>query len=164
MSPRYFQLILSHFGLLVQEKKFKTGFLHGFWGHHLESDQNGFSYVWSTSHSNTFYQVWKQLALPLYQEKKLKIDFQERDWGGNIGYPIRAILGFSVLQVTQILSTKFQVDWHFVSGEEVQNRFSRRRLWRLSRASYRNNFSEFWSAVKMDFRSEFRLDFLFERF
>ena len=29
------------------------------------------------------------------------------------------------LQVTEILPTKFQVDWYIGSGEKVQNKFSR---------------------------------------
>ena len=59
------------------------------------------------------------------QEKKRKTDFQDGDCGGHIGFSIRTIL-FYYIQVTQILPTKFQVDWLF--GSE-QNRCSR---WRPS--------------------------------
>ena len=40
-----------------------------------------------------------------------------------MGYPIRIILAIFVLQVTQILPTKFQVEWHFGSGEDVRQIF-----------------------------------------
>ena len=40
--------------------------------------------------------------------------------GGQTGFTIRKILAAFVLQVTQILPTKFQVYWHFGSGEEVK--------------------------------------------
>ena len=37
---------------------------------------------------------------------------------------IRTILPIFDLQVTQMLPTKFQVNWPFSSGEEVKNIFS----------------------------------------
>ena len=53
--------------------------------------------------------------------------------------PIRIILAIFDLQVTPMLSTKFQVNWPFGSGE-AKNRFSR---WRPSCISDRNDFSYF---------------------
>ena len=43
---------------------------------------------------------------------------------------IGTILAIFDMQVTLILPTKFQANWPFGSGEEVQNRFSSRPLWR----------------------------------
>ena len=40
------------------------------------------------------------------------------------------ILAIFYLQVTQMLPTKFRVNWPFGSGEEVKNRFSRWLPWR----------------------------------
>ena len=59
------------------------------------------------------------------QEKKRKIDFQDGSNGGHLEFPIGAILASFDLQVTPMLPTKFQVNWHFGSGEEADNRFSR---------------------------------------
>ena len=42
------------------------------------------------------------------------IDFQD---GGHLGFPIGKILAIFDLQVTRMLSTKFQVNWPFGSGE-----------------------------------------------
>ena len=51
------------------------------------------------------------------QEKKFKTDFQDGNCGGHIGFPIRTILAIFDLQVTQILPTKFQVNWRLGSRE-----------------------------------------------
>ena len=51
------------------------------------------------------------------QEKKCKIDFLDSGHGCHFG--------FLSLQDTLMLSTKFQVNWPFGSGEEVKNRFLR---------------------------------------
>ena len=59
------------------------------------------------------------------QEKQFKIDFQDGNCGGHIGFPIRTILAIFDLQVTLMTLTKFQVNWPFHSGEEAKNRFSR---------------------------------------
>ena len=48
-------------------------------------------------------------------------------------------------QVTQMLPTKFGVNWPFGSGEEAKNRFSRWLPWRPSWISDRHDFSYFWS-------------------
>ena len=58
------------------------------------------------------------------QEKKFKIDFQD---GGHLGFQIRMILAI----VTSILTTKFQINWPFGSGED-QNTFSRLQPWQSS--------------------------------
>ena len=50
-----------------------------------------------------------------FQEKKQKIYFQD---GGHLGLPIETIFAIFDLKVTLMLPTKFQVNWHFVSGEE----------------------------------------------
>ena len=51
------------------------------------------------------------------QEKKIKIDFQDGNCGGQLVFQIGAILAIFDLQVTLIILTKFQVDWPFGSGE-----------------------------------------------
>ena len=56
----------------------------------------------------------------LVREKKGKIDFQDGCHGGHLGFTIGTILADFDLQVTSILPTKFQVKWHFVSGEEAK--------------------------------------------
>ena len=47
------------------------------------------------------------------------------------------------LQVTQMLPTKFRVNWPFGSGEEAKNRFSRWLPWRPSWFYDRHDFSYF---------------------
>ena len=64
-----------------------------------------------------------QVIWPFYQEKKFKIVFEDGGRGGHLGFPIKTILATFDLQVTPILSTKFQ-NWPFDSGE-AQNRFLR---------------------------------------
>ena len=49
-------------GLLVQDKKVQNRFWTWLLGWPSWSDQNDFSYFWSTSHSDTSYQVSSQLA------------------------------------------------------------------------------------------------------
>ena len=65
----------------------------------------------------------------LVQEKKRKIDFQDGRHGGHLGFPIGTVLATFDLQVTPMLPTKFGVNWHFGSGEEAKNRFSRQPPW-----------------------------------
>ena len=74
------------------------------------------------------------------QEKKRKIDFQD---GGHLGFLIGTILAIFDLQVTQMLPSKFGVNWPFGSGEEAKNRFSRWQPWRPSWISNRHDFSYF---------------------
>ena len=78
------------------------------------------SYFWSTSQPNASYQVSSHLIF--WFRRSEKIDFQD---GSYFGFPIRTNLGISDLLVTLMLSTKFQVDWPFGSGEEEKKRFSR---------------------------------------
>ena len=59
------------------------------------SDQNDFSYFWSTSHPNTSYQI----------------DFQDGNCGGHPVFPIGTILAIFNLQVTSTILTKFQANW-----------------------------------------------------
>ena len=58
-----------------------------------------------------------------------KIDFQDGHHDHHLRLPIRMILAIFDLQVTLILPTKFQINWLFGSGEEVQNRFSKWPPW-----------------------------------
>ena len=56
---------------------------------------------------------------------------------------IGMILAIFDLQVTQMLPTKFRVNWPFSSGEEAKNRFSRWLPWRPSWFYDRHDFSYF---------------------
>ena len=55
------------------------------------------------------------------QAKKFKIDFQDGNCGGHLGFLIGMILAIFDLPVTPMLSTKFRVNWPFGSGEEAKN-------------------------------------------
>ena len=77
----------------------------------------------STSHLDASYQVLSQLAFGF--RGRSKIDFQDGCCGSHLGFPIGTILANFDLQVVTIPSTKFQVNWTFSSGVEVQNRLSR---------------------------------------
>ena len=79
------------------------------------SDQNGVSYFWSTSHTYTSHQVSSQVLV----QEKLKIDFQNGGHDGYLGFPI-GILAILDLQVSPVLTTKFWVNWFFISKESVQ--------------------------------------------
>ena len=102
-------------------------------------DWSYFSCLWSTSHPDTSYRFFSQMA------KKFKIDFQDGRHGAHLGrldhsnfcyiwstiHPDVSFLksfestGPSSGEVTLMLPTKFQVNWPLGSGEEVQNRFSK---------------------------------------
>ena len=48
---------------------------------------------------------------PFGSGEKRKIDFQDGDHGGHLGFPIRTILAIFDLQVTPMLPTKYRVNW-----------------------------------------------------
>ena len=54
------------------------------------------------------------------QEKKLNIDFQNRGHGGHQNH-----FSYFWSTSTQMLPTKFRVNWLLGLGEEAKNRFSR---------------------------------------
>ena len=87
---------------------------------------------------------WPRYFLPSFQsiglsvqKKQRKIDFQD---GGYLGFPIGKILANFDLRVVLRLPTKFQVNWIFDSGDEVQNRFSRWQPWWPSWILDKNDF------------------------
>ena len=143
LLPWCFLPSLESIGLSVQEKG-KIDFQDGRHSGHLEF-QIGMTVaiVWSTSDPDASYQV-------SVQEKKRKIDFQDGLHGGHLGFPIGTISAIFDLQVTQMLPTKFQVNWPFSSGEEVKNRFSRWPPWPPSWISDRKKFSYFLSTSHPD--------------
>ena len=51
---------------------------------------------------------------------QFKIDFQDGDCGGHIGFPIRTNLAIFDLQVNQILPIKFRINWPFGSGKNYK--------------------------------------------
>ena len=73
--------------------------------------------------------------------EEAKIDFQDGDHGGHLGFPIGTILAIFNLQVTLMLPSKFGVNWSFSSGEEAKNRFSRWWPWQPSWISDQHDFS-----------------------
>ena len=107
------------------------------------SYRHDFSYFWSRS-PRCFLASLESIG-PSVQEKNRKIDFQDGCHGGHLGFPIGTILAIFDLQVTQMLPSKFGVNWPFGSGEEVKNRFSRWLPWWPSWIFDRHNFSYFWS-------------------
>ena len=85
------------------------------------SNQNDFSQFQSISHPDASYLV----SIGFSAQKKRKIDFQDGDHGGHLGFSTGTILATFDLQVTPMLPTKFRVNWHLGLGEEAKNRFSR---------------------------------------
>ena len=65
------------------------------------------------------------MSIGLSFQEKRKIDFQDGDHGGHLGFWNGRILAIFALQDTLMLPSKFQVSWPFGSGEEAKNRFSR---------------------------------------
>ena len=70
------------------------------------SDPNDFRYFRSTSHPNASYRVSSQFAFRFRRRRER--DFQD---GHHLGFPIGMILVIFDLQVTQMLPTKFWVNW-----------------------------------------------------
>ena len=107
------------------------------------SHQHDFSYFWSTSHPDTSYQIWSQLAFRLRKWSEKQI-FKMAAMAA-ISDPIGTILAIFDLQVTLMLPTKFQVNWHLGLGEKVKNRFSRWPPWWPSWIYDQHDFSYFLS-------------------
>ena len=100
--------------------------------------------IFNPCHLDASYQVSSQLAFR-FRRRSEKKDFQDGHHGGHLGFLISMMLAIFDLQVTLMLPTKFGVNWHFGSGEEAKNRFSRLRP---SWISDWNDFSYFWSMYK----------------
>ena len=135
-SPDY--QTFESFGLSVQEK-FNIEFQDG---GHLEFPIRTILPTVDPQVASILPMKFESIAL-LVQEKKFKIDFQYDCWGDYLGFPIRMILAIFDLQVAPILPIKFQVNGPFYSGEKVENRFSKWKLWQSSCISDRNHFSYF---------------------
>ena len=99
------------------------------------SDQNYFSYSWSTNHPDASYQLTLR-----FRKRSKKKKFQDGHHGGHFGFPIGMILAIFDLQVTPMLPTKFRVNWPFGSGG-AKNRFSKWQPRRPSWISDRQDFS-----------------------
>ena len=59
-------------------------------------------------------------SMGLFVQDKFKIDFQDGNWGSYVVFPIGRLLAIFDLQVTQMLSAKFLVNWPFSSEEDFQ--------------------------------------------
>ena len=99
------------------------------------SNQNNFSYCWSSSHLDTS-------NCPFGSGEKVRNRFSK--W--LLGRPSwisdqNDFSYFFYLQVTPILPIKFRANGPFYSGEEVQNSFSRWQLWQPSCISDRNHLA-----------------------
>ena len=99
-----------------------------------------------TSHPQCLLPTFESTGISV-QYKKRKNFFQD---GGHLGFPNGTIIAMFDLQVTQMLPTKFQVNWLLGLGEEVKNRFSRWLSWRPSWISDWHDFSYFWSTSHPD--------------
>ena len=113
----------------------------------FRSEQFGLILIYKSPHY--FLQSFKSICLSV-QEKKRKIDSQDGRHGGHLEFLIWRILAIFDLLVTQMLPTKFKVNWPFISGEAAKNRFSRGLPWRPSWISDWNSLSYFWSTSRPD--------------
>ena len=79
---------------------------------------------------------------------KLKIDFQDGCYDGQLGFPIGTILAFFYLQVAPIIPAKFRVNWPFGSGDEAQNRSNNAAMVAMAAIldSSRNDLAIFYSS------------------
>ena len=145
-SPDY-QTGFESTGISVQEKKFNTDFQDG--GQLRFPIRIILATFWSGNLPRYFQRSFEPMCL-FDKKKKFKNDFQHGCQGDHFRFPIRMILVIFDLQVTQILLIKFRVNWFFCSGEQVQNRFSRWRLWRPNCISVKKSFSYFWSTSHSD--------------
>ena len=111
--------------------------------------------------SRCFLSSFKSIGL-LVQEKKLKKYFQTRGHGGRYGFLIGIILHFFGVKVTPNTFYYIKVDWHFVSGQDAKNRFSRWPPRRLSWNLDRNNFSYFKLKVTLMLPAKFQVNWTFD--
>ena len=72
--------------------------------------------------------------------KNFEIHCQDGSGRSHLEFPIGMTLPVFDLQITLILPIKFQVNWPFGSGEEVQNKFSIWWPWQPSWISKLNYF------------------------
>ena len=147
-------------GLSVQGKKFKIDWIDQviWWWPSWISNQNNFSYFWSTSHLDTSNEVWVNCLFG--SRGKVQNRFSTR----LLGQP-SWISDQNDYIYFPILPIKFWVNGPFYSGGEVQNRFSRWQLWGPSCISHRSDFSYFWSTSHLDESSQVssQLAFQFRR-
>ena len=102
----------------------------------------------TTSQPDASYQVSSQLAFQFSRRSKNRFSSWMAWWQSWISD--QSVLAIFDLQVTPMLPTKFQVKWHFRSGEEAKNRFSRWPPMQPSWISDPNDFSYFWSTSHPD--------------
>ena len=91
-------------------------------------------------HPNTSYQV--QISCPFCSGEAVQNRFSRWPCGGYIGFLIRTFLANFVLQITQIIPTKFRVNWPYGSEEDTLNRFPR--WWPWNNFSYFCHFNAFY--------------------
>ena len=110
------------------------------------SDGHNFSYFWSTSHTDSSYQVSSNWLFGSGEE--IPNRFSNGGHGGHLGFQIGMTLVIFFLQLSLIVSAKCLVNWSFVLREYVLNTFSKWRLWQPSLGFYRNNYGYFDQQVK----------------
>ena len=114
-SPQYCLSSFESIALSVQEK-FKTDFQDG--SQPWIFDRNNFSYFRSTSHSNSSYEVWSQLA---FWFRRFKIDFQDGSLGG--GWVGQSGAKCHVSYVQLILAYSWARPANLVAGKGRWERF-----------------------------------------
>ena len=83
------------------------------------SDWHDFSYFFIYKSPQCLLTSLESIGLSV-QEKQLNIEFQDCGHGGHLGFQIGMILAIFDLQVTQMLPTKFRVNWLLGLGEEAK--------------------------------------------
>ena len=107
-------------GFSFQEKK-RSRFSRWLpWWPSWISDRNNFSNFFIYKTPRCFLPSLESIGLLVQVKKKRKIDFHDV---GHLGFLIGTILATFDLQVTPMLSNKFQVNWPFSSGEAAKNVF-----------------------------------------
>ena len=106
------------------------------------SDQNDFSYFWSTSHPDASYQFSNQMALWFRKISEKRVSMAT----------MVAILDFQSKQLSYFRSTSHPIAFYQVLSQlafqfrrRSKNRLSRWLSWWPSWVSYRDDFSYFWS-------------------
>ena len=143
MSHLCFLASLESIGLLVQEKKQKIDFQDGCHGSHLGFPIRTILAIFDlqvTPMLPTMFGVNWLLGSGEEAKNRFSRWLPWRpSWISN-RHNFRMILAIFDLQVTQMLPSKFGVNWPYGSGKEAKNRFSRWLPWRPSWISNRHNF------------------------
>ena len=84
----------------------------------------------NTSYPNASYQVSCRLAFRFRRSEK--IDFQDGGHRGHFGFPISTSLDIFYLQVTPMLTTKFQVNWPFQFRRSKKKKEKKKKIFKMA--------------------------------